>query len=117
MPDNIEPGIYPLEWSLAKQSYEAINESYIMAGKANDKLTQLQLFGQWGLLRNELNGITTEGGKQCVSCGGYGHLQNHPCPTSKLITILKGRNAQFRTIIDAAEGAIERELGITKSSK
>jgi hypothetical protein len=83
LPANIEPGTYPQGWPLAKATYDAVNGSYKMAGQAGDKITQLQLFGEWALLRNEFNGIAKDGFKQCIGCGGYGHVYATPCPTSK----------------------------------
>jgi hypothetical protein len=115
LPTNIEAGDYPKAWPLAKATYEAINASYGIAKDKSDKITQLQLFGQWALLRNEFNNIAKEGFKQCIGCGGFGHVYQSPCPTAKQITAIK-QTAQFRTIIEAGEGALERENGIAKSA-
>jgi hypothetical protein len=93
---------------LAKETFNAISAAYL---STTDTVAKMQLYGQWSLLRNEFNTIAREGFKQCTGCGGYGHVYATPCPTARAITALK-QISQFKTLILAAEGAIENRQGI-----
>ena len=109
LPPTVEEGEYPSGWPLAKETYKAINAAYVATNAGN--VAKMQLYGQWALLRGEFNTIAREGFKQCTGCGGYGHVYATPCPTARAITALK-QIAHFRTLILAAEGAIENSQGI-----